>query len=291
MNMTVQLPRTALITGPTSGIGHAYAKQLAKQGWSLILVGRNAHRLNQIKQEINSTSGTNVQCLVADLSINADILKVEAYIQQAHQLELLINNAGFGLAADFIDLPVADQLKMIDVHLVSAIRFSQAIIPAMIKKGRGQIINVSSLGAFFNLPGSVMYNTTKAALVTFSQTLQREVKHTGVKIQVLCPGFTPTSFHRSINGEAEFLKAVPKFLWTPVDQVVQESIKGTKRHKVVCIPGRINRFIYFMHNLPLVGTIMQQIIQKQRNAKSSEVYEAAWNFNYARKWLKNHKSA
>lgn len=281
--MTVQRLRTALITGPTSGIGHAYAKQLAKQGWSLILVGRNVRRLNQIKQEINCAFGTNVQCLVADLSVNADILRVEAYIQQDHQLELLINNAGFGLAADFIDVPVEDQLKMVDVHLVSAIRFSQAIIPGMIKKGRGQIINVSSLGAFFNLPGSVMYNTTKAALVTFSKTLQREVKHTGVKIQVLCPGFTPTSFHRSINGEADFLKAVPKFLWTPVNQVVLESIKGTRGHKVICIPGRVNRLIYFLHNLPLVGTIMQQLIQKQRTAKSSEVYETAWTFSYARK--------
>ncbi|MBI9062334.1 MAG: SDR family NAD(P)-dependent oxidoreductase [Marinilabiliaceae bacterium] len=289
--MTVQLPRTALITGPTSGIGHAYVKHLAKEGWSLILVGRNVRRLNQIKQEINGTFGTQVQCLVADLSVNADILRVEAYIQQDHQLELLINNAGFGLAAYFIDLPIEDQLKMVDVHLISTIRFSQAVIPAMIKKGGGQIINVSSLGAFFNLPGSVMYNTTKAALVTFSQTLQREVMHTGVKIQVLCPGFTPTSFHRSINGEAEFLKAVPKFLWTPVDQVVHESIKGIKTKKVVCIPGRINRLIYFMHNLPLIGTIMQHLIQKQRNAKSSEVYEAAWTYNYARKWLKNYKSA
>jgi len=289
--MTLKLPRTALITGPTSGIGHAYAKQLAKEGWSLILVGRNPRRLNQIKQELNGAFGTNVQCLVADLSVTEDIFKVEAFIKENQQLDLLINNAGFGLAADFIDLPVEDQLRMVDVHLVSAIRFNQAVIPAMIKKGHGQIINVSSLGAFFNLPGSVMYNTTKAALVTFSQTLQREVRHTGVKIQVLCPGFTPTSFHRSINGEAEFLKAVPRFLWTPVHQVVQESLRASKRHKVVCIPGRINRLIYFLHKLPLIGTIMQQLIQKQRNAKSSEVYEPAWSFSYARKWLKNYRSA
>jgi short-subunit dehydrogenase len=267
-NMTNPTKKLAVITGPTSGIGRAFTIKLARQGYDLILIARREKKLQELSELLQREYHADTQYHIADLSKEADIKRIEKLIRQQKSINLLINNAGFGVAGFFMEVPMNEQLRMINVHLSSTIRFSRAALPSMIQQESGSIINLASFAAFMELPGSVMYSTTKAAIIKFSQTLQNEVAPYGVKIQALCPGFTPTAFHSSIKRDAEFINRVPDFLWTSTEKVVNTSIMNLNSRRVICIPGAFNNILFWLNKPQFISKWIQFIANKRQKKQS-----------------------
>jgi len=267
MNLSAKL---ALVTGSTSGIGQMFAYRLAAAGYNLVLVARREELLKQMGDKLMAQYDIEVKYLVADLSCDNQIKKVENYISSLSRIDLLVNNAGFGVAGYFMEVPIDEQMRMVNVHISSTIRFSKAVIPSMTRQGKGYIINLASLAAFFELPGSVMYSTTKAAIVKFSQTLQKEVSSNGIKIQALSPGFTPTAFHSSIKRKAEFVDRIPAALWSSTEKVVDVSLAQLDRKRVICVPGLLNTMIYQVSRLSLVSGLIDAVVGKGHKRQTAK---------------------
>jgi short-subunit dehydrogenase len=229
---------TALITGASSGIGAAFARRLARDGYNLILVARRREKLEALARELEAAHGIRAEVLVADLARISEIERVEARITElGSDLALLINNAGFGTNGQFHEVTPERHTDMINVHVTASVRLSRAAMPRMLACGQGGVINVASIAAFFPLPGNANYSASKAYLVTFCEALAKEIKGSGVKVQALCPGFTVTEFHDTPEYASFDRSQVPKTLWMSADEIVDDSLKALKRGRVVCIPG------------------------------------------------------
>ncbi len=253
--MTNQEGRTALITGASSGIGAAFARALAAQGFDLILVGRREKRLAVLAAELRRS--VRADFLVADLSTSDGVERLERSIRQTADLELLVNNAGFGTMGPFADIDLATQLDMLHVHLVATMRLCHAALPGLIARNRGAIINVASIGAFMPGAGNVTYNATKAFLVSFSESLQKELLGTSIHVQALCPGFTVTDFHDRAAYVDLDRAQIPRWLWSSARAVVEASLKALRRHQVICIPGFKNRVLIALLRHPLTSNLVQ----------------------------------
>jgi hypothetical protein len=223
----------ALITGASSGIGAEFARQLAARGFDLILVARRRDRLEQLAAEL---AGVEVEVLTADLTVDAELAVVERRLSTAENLELLINNAGFGTRGKFFEAELEGQDRMHRLHVLATMRLTHAALPGMVARGRGGVINVSSVAAFGITPGSVSYCSTKAWMNRFTETLALELHSGGspVKVQALCPGFTYTEFHDVIGMDR---KTIPAGWWTRAEEVVAASLRGLERGRTVVIPG------------------------------------------------------
>ena len=235
--------KSAVVTGASSGIGAAFARKLGQQGFDLILVARRADRLRQLGDELAASQHVRVDVCVADLAEAAAVERVAEMMTERSDLELLVNNAGFGTMGHFADSEVQLQLDMLRVHVLAAARLARAALPGMIRRGRGGIVNVSSLGAWLPCAGNVQYAATKAYLNTFSEGLQDELRGTGVRVQALCPGFTYTEFHDQEQMRGFDRSQVAKRLWMPADDVVEYSLRALQRNRVIAIPGWRNRLL------------------------------------------------
>lgn len=231
----------ALITGASSGIGEAFATELAAMKHDITLVARRLDKLEQLAKDLREKYNINVNVIIADLSTEQGIEIVENYIKKTPNLDLLINCAGFGLRGYFYNLSPESISQIIDVHVKSSTRFCRAAIPVMRDRGYGYIINVSSLAAFFPFKGSAIYVATKIYLVYLSKAIQKEVKNYNIKIQALCPGVTNTGFHYTEVFKDFDRSIVPKHLWMQPDIVAKKSLKALKNKKVVYIPGFKNK--------------------------------------------------
>ena len=239
------MERTALITGASSGIGTAFARLLAAEGRDLVLVARREERLKALASEIGSKHGVSVEVLPADLASEVGIQQVEKRITQGNDIDLLINNAGFGTRPkDFSELELGKQLDMVSVHILASMRFIKAALPGMIARKHGGIINVSSVAAFVPIIGNATYCASKAFLAAFSRVLSAELKGTKVKVQILCPGYTRTEFHEIQEyKDINFKARTPGFIWMSAEQVAAKSLKSLKRGGLYCIPGLKNKAI------------------------------------------------
>ena len=235
--------RTALITGASSGLGAVFAAQLAARGYDLVLVARRERQLTEIAQAIEEKHGVDAEVLPADLADPAQVRRVEQRIAELAELELLINNAGFGREGLFAETDVDGQVEMIQVHVVATVRLTRAALSGMVERGRGAIINVSSLAGYMSVQGAVSYCATKAYLNVFSETLRAELRQTGVHVQLLCPGFTYTGFHDTEEYKDFDRASIPKWLWMSADDVVAASLKALDRKRFLCIPGLRNRLL------------------------------------------------
>ena len=221
---------TSLITGATAGIGHEYARQLAARGDDLVLVARNAERLDEVAAAFRSAHGIEVEVLVADLVDRDQLALVEARLADRERpIDLLVNNAGFGLRKRFLDNTVEEETEMLEVLVTAVLRLSHAALGPMAERGSGGIINVSSVAAF--LPRGT-YSAAKAWVNSFSEWAHLEYKSRGVTVMSLCPGFTKTEFH-------ERMQVTPGdgFMWLDVDFLVRKSLQDFDKGRAYSIPG------------------------------------------------------
>lgn len=248
----------ALITGASAGLGEEYARQLAATGTNLILVARRKDRLENLAAELRLKFGVSVEIFPADLSRDYDLSCLAEKIRQTEDLDLLINNAGFGGKSKFYKDETGEAEQMIRVHVTAPVILTRAALPAMIKRGRGAVINVSSVAAFSPFSGA-MYSSTKAFLAMFSVNLQNELYGKGIKIQALCPGLTHTEFHEVAGIKKE---TIPGLLWMKADRVVRISLRALGGRKVIVVPGLRNRLITFLMRCPWTFSLVQWLARR-----------------------------
>ncbi len=235
----------ALITGASSGIGANFARKLAARGYDLLLVARRKDRLEGQAHAIGGDYPVTVEILAADLTRDADLRAVEERIAAAGNLEFLVNNAGFGIAGRFFEVPVEGQDQMHRLHVLAPMRLMHAALVGMVARGRGNIINVSSVSGFGQNAGSVSYSATKTWMTSFSEGIYMELKSSGspVRIQALCPGFTMSEFHDAMRFDR---KKIPAWMWMQADEVVDASLRGIDEDRLIVIPGWRYRLLVFL---------------------------------------------
>ena len=236
------MTKTAVITGATSGIGAAYAKRLAADGYDLILTGRRQEIIQKLADELTDKHKVKVKVIIAELSDDNDLQKVIDAITSVDDVEILISNAGFSPdEKHFMGIEFRVVERMIKVHQIVPVKLAYAVVPNMKKRRKGTIINVSSCGAFLPSPNIIIYGATKSFLKMFSESLYMDLRKKGIKVQVLCPGFTKTDFHREIS-EKKYKFISSKYHWMTADEVVDYSLKCLKKNnQAICIPGLRNK--------------------------------------------------
>jgi short-subunit dehydrogenase len=227
--------RRALITGASSGIGTAFARRLAQEGYDLILVARRRDRLAALASQIKQESAVSVEIQPADLAQAGNLRAVEARVGRDPALEMLINNAGFAPNSRFQGTDPALLEAMIQLHVVAVMHLTRAALPRMLQRDHGSIVNVSSTAAFLADPGSIFntYAGTKAFIIAFTAGLQEDVRGTGVHLQALCPAWTRTEILEAAGREWDILD---EYTMTPED-VVEASLAGLGSGELVCCPS------------------------------------------------------
>jgi uncharacterized protein len=236
------MSRTALITGASSGIGKSFAEQLAADGFNLVLTARRQQRLDEIAGAIEAKYGVRANVIVADL---ADPGASEGIVRELErrklEIDVLINNAGFGIKTPFAATPWAKHAELIQVEVTAVAHLTHLLLPGMLERRYGRIVHVASLaGLLPGAPTSTLYAAAKSFLVKFSESLAAELKATGVHVCAVCPGFTYSEFH-DVMGTRGIVSKLPAAAWSSADQVAREGIDAVMRDDVVYVPGPINR--------------------------------------------------
>lgn len=225
---------TALITGASSGIGALYADRLARQGYDLILVARNAAKLERVAQAIRKATGRQIDTLPADLANPADLRLVEARLANDRSITLLVNNAGIGSTARALDADVDTMSAMVSLNVEALMRLTYAVVPAFVARGRGTIVNIASIVAVAPEVLNGVYGGTKAFVLAFSHNLRHELDGTGVGVQVVLPGATATDFWDIAGTPVEHL---PGEIVMRADQLVDAALTGLARGEFATIPS------------------------------------------------------
>lgn len=239
----------AVITGATSGIGAEYARRYAEMGYDLLLTGRREEKINILSKDLLSAFGISVEYVLLELSETEAVAAFARRLAGDKRISVLINNAGFGVGENFSDADFHSLVRMIRVHIDASLQFTQAVLPTFRMKQEGTLIYLSSLAGFLPLPGSAVYTGSKAFLRYFGESLFMELAGSGIKVQVLCPGFTRTDFHREmdIGPDKEKGRSLP---WMTPKRVVETSLKQlTKNKKPICIPGFPNKILSRLHGI------------------------------------------
>lgn len=230
----------AIVTGASSGIGEAFARQLAARGYDLLLVARREDRLQVLANELAASHDVEAEVMPADLVTDEDRAAVVERIVGAHNFGLLVNNAGFGASGFFHNVGLEVQDRMHRLHVLTTLALSHAALENLLARpnadGRCGIINVSSVAGFEQAPTSVSYNATKAWMTSFTNGLAIEltVQQSPVKVQALCPGFTYSEFHDRMAMDRS---PIPKQFWLDAGFVVAESLRAFDRGQVIVVPG------------------------------------------------------
>jgi len=224
---------TALITGATAGIGAEFARQLAEEGHSVVLVARDATRLQAKAEELEKRYGIRAEVLAADLADDGGVAAVVARLKDpARPVEILVNNAGMGLLRSFAENEIAEEKKHLKLHVETAMELSHAALQGMLARQSGRIINVASVAAF--LPRGT-YSAAKAWLLSFSRSANMAYAARGVKVTAVCPGFTHTEFHDRMGMDKT---VTPRWMWLDARQVVSEGLADNAKGKAVSIPSK-----------------------------------------------------
>lgn len=251
---------TALVTGPTAGIGAAFARRLGADGYDLVLASRDKSRLQALADELSAKHGITAEVLVADLGTEAGIAATEQRLADANTpVDLLVNNAGFGQQGTFLNVPIEDEQKMLRVHIEAVLRLTYAAVPGMQQRGGGAIINVASVGAFF--PRGT-YGASKAWVVSFTRGIAEDIAGTPITLQALCPGFVRTEFHQRAQMD---VSRIASSMWLNADDVVAESLRDLEKGSIVSIPGRRYRTLVMAGRLlppKMVGLISSRSARK-----------------------------
>ncbi|MET7278244.1 SDR family oxidoreductase [Kribbella sp. NPDC005582] len=222
---------TGLITGPTAGIGRAFADKLAAEGYDLVLVARDEARLKEVAAEVTQRYGVSCEVLAADLTDRDGLARVEERFRSG-PIEVLVNNAGFGQKKPFWANSIEAEEKQLDLLVRVVLRLTHAAVLPMIERGSGAVINVSSVAGFLQR-GS--YSAHKSWVTNFSAGLAIELHSKGVAVMALCPGFVHTEFHERMGMDKT---VVPSFMWLDASELVDAAWKDVMRGKAISIPSR-----------------------------------------------------
>lgn len=239
----METKKMALITGATSGIGLELARLMAKNGWSLVLIARNRQRLDDISEELKRDFNTGVVPITADLSLPSAPADVFRELQaKSIQPDILVNNAGFNEYGPFSATNLENELRMIQLHVSSLTALTKLLLPPMLEKKNGKILNVASIGSFTPVPFNAVYGATKAYILSFSESLAEELRGTGVTVTALCPGATATEFAQRAGMENVLL-----FRGVVMDaaKVARIGFDAMMLGKTIVVPGCLNWLTVF----------------------------------------------
>ena len=233
------MSKWAVVTGATAGIGESFTRILAHEGFNIVLVARDLERMKERATHLESQFNVKTEIVQADLATDDGCAKVEKYIRE-NQIEVLVNNAGFGINKAFSVSDINSEQQLLDVLVRTPMRLMHTVLPQMKVRNSGSIINVSSVAAWIT---GGHYSAMKSYLMVLSESLHTELAETAVKVCSLAPGFTHTEFHQ--RGKMK-MDALPNFMWLNADNVVITAWEDAKAGKAISIPGRQYRFLYLL---------------------------------------------
>lgn len=234
--------RLCLVTGASAGIGKVFALEMASRGYDLILIARREDRLLEVASEALSKWGAKSQIIISDLGKAGAIDEILKALD-GKTVDMLINNAGYGLPGTFLNTKWEEQESFLNVLLNAPTELTHKLLPAMKAQGFGRIINVASLAG--HVPGSAghtLYGAVKSYMIKFSQSLNAEMEGTGVNVCALCPGFTYSEFH-DVNHTRDLVSKMPNYMWQSAQEVVKEGFEAIETNKAVAVTGKINKAI------------------------------------------------
>jgi uncharacterized protein len=260
------MPRTALITGASAGIGKSFAEALAGAGFNLVLTARRVDRLEALAETLRAQHRIDCAVIAADL---ADPSAVEqlctSLAARGLRVDYLVNNAGYGVPGKYLQPSWPTHAQFMQVLVTSVIELSYRLLPGMLERGYGRIINVASLaGLVPGSPGHTLYAASKAFLVKFSESLHAEYSRQGIHVCALCPGFTYSEFH-DVTGTRSVVAKMPSYMWMSAEAVVEAGLDAVQRGEPVHVAGRVNRFIaWLMRTLP--PALARRLINSRANS-------------------------
>jgi len=231
---------TALVTGASSGIGEAIARELAARGHGVTLVARREERLRALADELSAT-GVRAEAIAADLASPGERERLAGAVEALGlAVEVLVNNAGFGSGADFLEAGRERLVEMVRLNCEALLDLQARYLPAMVARGRGAVLNVASTAAFQPLPGSAAYAATKAFVLSLSEGVHEELRGTGVTVTAVCPGPVRTEF-AEIAGMGAAERRTPAAVWMTAGELARAALDGAARGRRVVVPGLLNR--------------------------------------------------
>lgn len=255
--------QTALITGASAGIGRAFAEELAQRGYALVLTARRVERLEELAHSLASRWGVATDVLPEDLSDPAAPQRLfNALGERGLQVDMLVNNAGYGVPGTYAKTTWKQQADFIQVLVTSVAHLTHLLLPGMLERDRGNIVNVASLaGLLPGAPGNTLYGAAKAFCIKLSESLALELVGTGVKVTAVCPGFTLSEFH-DVTGVRERVSKMPGFMWMDADRVAREGVEAALRGDVVWVNGPVNKLIASMIKV-LPGAAAREVMRRR----------------------------
>ena len=250
----------ALVTGATAGIGESFCRLLADNNYNIVLVARDLPRLQERAIQLKAKFNVETHVIQADLSTDAGCSVVEQYLA-SNQVDVLINNAGFGLNKAFTMSELKAEQEMFDVLVRTPMRLMHVVLPGMKQRNKGVVINVSSVAGYI-AGGS--YSAAKSYLTVITESLHTELANTNIKVSALCPGFTRTEFHQ--RGRMS-MKGLPSFMWLNSDKLVAKAWSDALKGKAVSIPGwQYQLLVFVIHALPrsIIRKVGMNLRAKQR---------------------------
>jgi short-subunit dehydrogenase len=235
--------RLALVTGASAGLGAVFARKLATQGYDLALTARRLDRLDALAEELRAASGVAVMTVAADLAQPGAVDQILAAVAaNGRHVDVLINNAGYGLPGAFADTRWTDQRDFLQVMVTAPTELAHKTVAGMTQRGFGRIVNVASLaGLAPGAAGHTLYGAAKSYLIKASQSLHLETAAFGVHVSALCPGFTYSEFHDANGTRAQVSGATPRWLWMEAWPVVEAGWRAVEANKAICVPGLPNK--------------------------------------------------
>lgn len=260
---------TALVTGASSGIGREFARQLAARGHGVTLVARRAERLEELAGELRDAHGVRAEVVPADLASADACEELTAEVERRGlTVEILVNNAGFGIYGPFGSAPLDREFEQLAVLIGAVVDLTGRVLPGMLARGRGAIINTASTAGFQALPGNTNYAACKSFVLLHSEGLREEVRKQGVTVTAVCPGPVRSGFQET--SEPHFADGLPKFVWATPERVARDGLRAAEKGRRSVIPGGLGPRLFFGMNrrfpsalsLPVSRRIMKKDLER-----------------------------
>jgi len=260
--------RVALVTGASAGIGEAFARVFASHGFDLVLTARREDRLRALAEELARQHGVVAHVYRADLAEPAAPARLSEHLAaQGIAVDALVNNAGYGVPGSLVSVPWERHASFLQLMLVGVTELTYRLLPGMVERRWGRIVNVASLAGLVPAPaGHTLYAATKSYLIKFSEALSCEVGHAGVHVTAVCPGFTFSEFH-DVSGTREMMRRLPSWMWMDAGTVARRGFDAVMEGRPVYVPGRVNGAIALLaRHLPprLVYALSRRVARQYR---------------------------